>query len=772
MVLKSGKLAVLKLDGDLHQQGFRVTVEIGLEGDRPRTEIAGSLPPAPELAAHLERWQKKYRSLGMPTRIKPKEIIYEGSIDRFESCRQVTKQLRDRLNLWLESESFRPVDKRLREELSRHEPIRILIRSQDRQIHKLPWSLWDFIERYPQAEVALGAIAFDRIETQPKATQIDKVRILAILGHSRGIDVEADRQILKALPDAEVTFLVEPQQPQLHDRLWEQAWDILFFAGHSETKEDKGRIYLNPQESLTVEELKHALQRAIAKGLKIAIFNSCDGLGLAQELEKLNLPQIIVMRQPIPDQIAQEFLKYWLNAFAGGETLYTAVRQARERLQGWEHRFPCASLLPVIYQNPSVSPPDWQALLGREGKRGRGGEGERGRQRELNKAFLVGIFTTCLLVGARSLGLLQAWELQAFDRFIQWRPAEETDRRIVVVTVDEADIQYQMQQGMKLQGSLSDEAFAQLLQKLAPYKPRAIGSDIVHDFPYAPELATQLKQIPQFVAICRVNNLESNLHSISGPPKLPTQQLGFTNFVRDPDGVIRRQLLGMAPDSACQTDRSFSLRLALLYLKNSPLKLTSDGLWIDKVFFPQLQYNTGGYQLPAKEALGYQILINYRSSSPQQIPLREILNGSADEQLTQLIEDRIVFIGVAGEKQDMHDTPYSNSDRQTPGVIIHAHMVSQILSATLNGRSLLWWWPQWVEILWIGSWSLLGSMVILPWKSLLYQGVAMSIALVILVGSCYILLLAGGWIPFVPSALGLIATGAIAIALRRFPIKQ
>jgi CHASE2 domain-containing sensor protein len=214
------------------------------------------------------------------------------------------------------------------------------------------------------------------------------------------------------------------------------------------------------------------------------------------------------------------------------------------------------------------------------------------------------------------------------------------------------------------------------------------------------------------------------------------------------------------------------LRLALLYLKNSPLKLTSDGLWIDKVFFPQLQYNTGGYQLPAKEALGYQILINYRSSSPQQISLREILNGSADERLTQLIKDRIVFIGVAGEKQDMHDTPYSNSDRQTPGVMIHAHMVSQILSATLNGRSLLWWWPQWVEILWIGSWSLLGSMVILPWKSLLYQGVAMSIALVILVGSCYILLLAGGWIPFVPSALGLIATGAIAIALRRFPIKQ
>ncbi|NJK50723.1 hypothetical protein HC931_23705 [Candidatus Gracilibacteria bacterium] len=164
----SKKLVVLKLDGDIEQQGFRVSLEIGLEGERPQTEIMGWLPPNPELVACLEQWQKQYRSLGMLTRIRPKEIIYEGSLSRFESCRQMVNRLRDRLNFWLESESFRPLDKRLREELSRHEPIRILIRTQDRSLHKLPWYLWDFIEHYSQAEIALGAPVFDRPDTIQK----------------------------------------------------------------------------------------------------------------------------------------------------------------------------------------------------------------------------------------------------------------------------------------------------------------------------------------------------------------------------------------------------------------------------------------------------------------------------------------------------------------------------------------------------------------------------------------------------------------------------
>jgi hypothetical protein len=54
------------------------------------------------------------------------------------------------------------------------------------------------------------------------------------------------------------------------------------------------------------------LKRAITQGLKLAIFNSCDGLGLADYLTDLQIPQTIFMREPVPDRVAHEFLKNFL----------------------------------------------------------------------------------------------------------------------------------------------------------------------------------------------------------------------------------------------------------------------------------------------------------------------------------------------------------------------------------------------------------------------------------------------------------------------------
>lgn len=56
---------------------------------------------------------------------------------------------------------------------------------------------------------------------------------------------------------------------------------MLFFAGHSQTEGETVRIYINENKtnnSLTIEQLEEALKAAIDKGLKLAIFNSCDGL--------------------------------------------------------------------------------------------------------------------------------------------------------------------------------------------------------------------------------------------------------------------------------------------------------------------------------------------------------------------------------------------------------------------------------------------------------------------------------------------------------------
>lgn len=354
------KLVVLKLEGDI-QDGLRAGMEIGLERDRPGVEVRGRLPQNSQLIADLQDWENKYdRAAESPWRLKVKKIIYNGYVNWRQECRTAGQQLSQSFNEWLADDEFRSINLRLREELDRNETIRVLIRTENKELRKLPWHLWDFFSNYPKAELAFSPLVAERPpQRKPKA----KVKILAIIGHGGDIDTQADREELEKLADAEITFLVEPRRQEINDKLWEEGWDILFFAGHSQTEGEKGRIYINPEDSLTIEELKYGLGKAVAGGLQFAIFNSCDGLGLARELAALQVPQAIVMRKPVPDEVAQDFLKYFLPAFASGQPFYLAVREARERLQGLENEFPCATWLPIICQNPAVVPPSWQDLL-------------------------------------------------------------------------------------------------------------------------------------------------------------------------------------------------------------------------------------------------------------------------------------------------------------------------------------------------------------------------------------------------------------------------
>ena len=371
LVAPMTKLVVLKLDGDL-QIGLQVTLSIALEGYSPHKELTGNLPALPELLTKIDHWRSNYRNLGKSTRaIKAIKVTYDDSIiEKRESCQKSTSELQKQLNKWMRSESFRPIRETWLKELKENESARVLIRTSSQQLRQIPWHFWDLVEEYPNVEPALSAADYQKPITAKTPTYREKVKILAILGNSTGIDVEADRKLLNSLPDADITFLVQPQPHQINDSLWEKSWDILFFAGHSQTVGDSGRIYINEnKESLTTYDLKYGLKKAIANGLALAIFNSCDGLGLACDLEALHIPQMIVMREQVADKVAQVFLKHFLTAFAGDrKPLYQAVKEARLKLHGLENEYPCASLLPVICQNSSAVPPTWLDLGRRPSK--------------------------------------------------------------------------------------------------------------------------------------------------------------------------------------------------------------------------------------------------------------------------------------------------------------------------------------------------------------------------------------------------------------------
>jgi len=356
-----GKLVLLKIAGDI-EQGFTVTLQIAEDGYFPFTEITGRLPPAPEIHQQYKSWQSAYNTVGLG--IRRLEVRFQ-QVSNFSSAdiKEKAQILSQNLNAWLNSELFRPIKEKLLVNLVPSDEFRMIIQSEDPRLLQLPWHLWDFFEIYSKAEVAFSTNQYERVERATKTIFRQRVRILAILGNAEGIDLQKEEEVLKKLPNCEIMFLLEPQRSELNRCLWdEKGWDFLFFAGHSSSHNnfEKNQFFINKIDSLTIEDLKYALKKAIKHGLQLALFNSCDGLGLACKLEELNIPQVIVMRELVPDIVAQEFLKGFLVAFSSGKSLYASVREAREQLQGLEDRFPCASWLPVISQNPAEVPPTWQ----------------------------------------------------------------------------------------------------------------------------------------------------------------------------------------------------------------------------------------------------------------------------------------------------------------------------------------------------------------------------------------------------------------------------
>jgi CHASE2 domain-containing sensor protein len=776
------KLAILKLQGDLVQNGFHVTVEIYQTHDQststPRQKICehgGYLPPDSQLKNLLEEhWIQKYRELASPYRkIQPQEVIYVTSRDVQESA----SQLGESLNRWLRNESFIEINNRLRDWLKRDKNTQFLIRTDNFDIKKIPWREWSLIRDYHQSGVAFSPINY----TSRTTRNFNKIplKILAILGHSQGIDIYKDRLFLEGLSWADVTFLVEPNRREVNDQLWNNAWDIIFFAGHSETEGEQGKIYINPTDSLTVEQLWFALRNAVSQGLKLAIFNSCDGLGLTQKLDDLKIPQMIVMRELVPDQVAQEFLKFFLEGLANNQSLSSAFRTARERLQGLENDFPCASWLPVIYQHDldieDIILPEYSPTPISENPP---------PKIPLNYAFVISLISIILVIVLRQLGGLEWIELKAFDRLMLLRPRQDKpDPRLLLIEVTEDDIPEDQVE------SISNQALEKLLQKINQFegKPAVIGLDIYRtskiDPNQLPDLYKKLKNNESFVMICKQGNEEEK--DINPSPDLAANQLqnrvGFNNLPIDIDGIIRRHIIHQTPWSddikkaPCQSKFSFAALIAEQYMnknynllwentQNLDIKLGLGHGW-----FPTLQDNIGGGGYQYKKAqgrfMGYQILLNYKplksiNDIAETLTLGEVIN---ENKLTaEQVKNRIILIGTtARPDEDYHRTPYtSDFVNNTPGVIIQAHIISYLLRVAIDGEPALKWWLGWVEWLWVGVWSISGSLLFWRFRSWIPVGMI----IISLGGTCYLILLLGStWVPFVPPLLALIvATVGIA----------
>ena len=799
------KKVILNLGAGTLAKGCEAVLgEILEENQRYPLRFTGSLPAASELAETQRAWQQQYyaRHQDQSMRI---EVLDDGGVRYSQSAfDRLSVTLVEQFNEWLSAPDFRPVEQVLRTELKRDDDVQIIVETADESLRKLPWHLWQLFVDYPQAEITFGSFDWRSLPHAPDTAA--QARVLAVFGNGEGIDLSPDLATLSQLPNTNLQTLKSPSLSELHDQLWQpEGWDIFFFAGHSQTESGAGIIDLNGEDRLGIEQIKYALSKAIEGGLKIAIFNSCDGLGLAQQLSALQIPYVVVMREPVPDEVAQQFLRYLLMAFAAGAPFHLAVREARARLTGLEKESPGASWLPIIWQNPTAGAIYWQDLQRLPKARSKPERPDKSSWLDRKALALRALAASGVVLGLRALGLLMPLEMASYDQLMRSRPPELLDERVVVVEISQsATSEYGY--------PLPDEALTGLLDRVIDSDPVAVGLDIHRANP-SPGLPVgqdvvngvvatsgydrflqQIEKTPNLVVVCVYGNADENYQAPAGLSEaLLFDRVGFSDlpidngyrFSLDDEGTgevdtrgdvtgaggnavsgakVRRHLLSYEPEikpvpSSCITPYSLSLRLAYQYLdavEVMPIEVTEDEHWrFGSVVFRSLPKRFGGYQNLEGAS---EVMLNYRASQPaQRLTMEELLSPDFDP---VLLQDKVVLIGyTAPVAKDYFETPYG----PMAGLWVHAHMVSQVMGAVMDGRRLIttlpyWHSWQWGDWLWVLAWSAGGGYLgyrvrrrgrwLMLW---LLGGLS-------LYGISWLGLILGVWLPLVPS--GIAASGA------------
>lgn len=235
------------------------------------------------------------------------------------------------------------------------------------ELERLPWETWEIGAEF----AAFGAIRIARtpanIRLETSQTRRRKARVLAILGDDTGLDFQADRLAVRSLSRiAHVDFVgwqpgqdVAQVKANICAALADQrGWDVLFFAGHSnETALADGELGIAPGASMSINEIAPQLQAAKSRGLQFALFNSCSGINIAESLIDLGLSQVAVMREPVHNRVAQEFLVRFLQVLAEFKDVHEAMLAACQYLKLEKNlTYPSASLVPSLFCHPDAVP--------------------------------------------------------------------------------------------------------------------------------------------------------------------------------------------------------------------------------------------------------------------------------------------------------------------------------------------------------------------------------------------------------------------------------
>ncbi|MCU0533502.1 MAG: CHASE2 domain-containing protein [Hydrococcus sp. Prado102] len=328
-----------------------------------------------------QKWREAY--LGFYQTELRGRIAKSGSL-RTDDPRQKLKQteatLLSHFHSWLQSQELSEIrsaiantGKNLAEQISRDSKyksycIDLCLTCHPLELERLPWEAWEISKELGMT----GKIRISRTPIQIQEETLEetkkqvrrKPRILVILGDDTGLNFQEENNAVKKLTSlAEIKFCgwqkgkdISDLKTQVIEKITdEKGWDILLFFGHSnENQIMGGEIAIAPGISLSINELTNQLKIAKQKGLKFALFNSCSGLNIASSLIDIGLSQVAVMREPIHNQVAKDFLVRFLQALSEYKDVHDALLEACINLkQNFDLTYPSAYLIPSLFCHPT-----------------------------------------------------------------------------------------------------------------------------------------------------------------------------------------------------------------------------------------------------------------------------------------------------------------------------------------------------------------------------------------------------------------------------------
>lgn len=405
-----------------------------------------------------------------------------------------------------------------------------------------------------------------------------------------------------------------------------------------------------------------------------------------------------------------------------------------------------------------------------------------GRRARIVTAAIATVVTSAFVLGLRQMGAFVPSELAAHDWLVSTQLDQGPDPRLLLVEITEKDLQAL---GV---ATPSDQSVATVIETLHLHDPAIVGLDLLRNIAHESGTTELYKSLidHEVVTVTKIG-FQSGEEAIPLLPGMPSNRLSFSDIVVDDGFHVRRSLLhAPLPKEIISSERgksvnddinnslssnlneqrvlSVSADLAIRYLERyeniSPVE--ADSLQLGNVTFKRITPSFGGYQNVNTD--GYQIFMKYRSAQniARRISFSDVLNNNFDP---ELIENKIVLIGsTTTNNRDQFFTAYNTSGNpdKVPGVIIHAQVISQILSVVLDGEILPWALPDWVEIAWIIALTGAGgTLMVLTQKG----PVLIAFGLSGLTVACLVSVVCfqfGGWVPMSApmSAFFLSAAGA------------